>query len=111
MSFEIKIIHKFEKELKALVKKYPSLKTEYHSLITLLENQPYQGTAIGQEYYKIRIAIASKNKGKRGGGRVIICIKILSSTVYMLTIYDKSHKEDLAKGELKAALKEAGIKT
>lgn len=106
MNFNIKIIHKFEKELKALTKKYPSLKTEYNILISLLENNPYKGIPIGQQCYKIRIAIASKNKGKSGGGRVITCVKIFKSTVYMLSIYDKSEKEDLAKGELDTALKE-----
>jgi len=109
MSFDIKVIHKFEKELKVLAKKYPSLKTEYNSLISLLENDPFQGIPIGQECYKIRVAIASKNKGKSGGGRVIICVKNFKRTVYMLSIYDKSKKEDLAKGELNAALKQAGI--
>lgn len=109
MSFNIKIIHKFGKELKALTKKYPSLKAEYNSLITLLEIDPYQGIPIGQQCYKIRIAISSKNKGKSGGGRVITCVKVLKRTVYMLSIYDKSEKEDLAKGELEAAIKEAGL--
>jgi len=111
MSFNIKIIHKFEKELKALTKKYPSLKTEYNTLISLLEKNPYHGIPLGQQCYKIRIAIASKNKGKSGGGRVKSCVKVLKSTVYMLSIYDKSQKDDLGKGELKAALKEAGITT
>ena len=111
MSFNIKVIHKFEKELKALIKKYPSLKTEYKAIISLLEDNPYLGTPLGQQCYKIRISIASKNKGKSGGGRIITCVKILNSTVYLLSIYDKSEKEDIGKGELTAALKEVTDKS
>lgn len=61
---------------------------------------PESGTPIGNNCFKIRIAIASKGKGKRGGARVITYVFIQNSTVYLLTIYDKSEKQDVGDGEL-----------
>jgi len=63
MSYKVIAIPKFEKELKRLVKKYPSLKTEYIELVQTLKSNPDQGTKLGNDCYKIRIAIASKGRG------------------------------------------------
>lgn len=62
MSYKIISIPWFEKELKRLVKKYPSLKKEYIELVHALKHMPEQGTSLGNNCYKIRIAIASKGK-------------------------------------------------
>ena len=71
MSYSIIAVPKFKKELKKLAKKYPSLKDEFATLIESLENEPKQGTSLGKNCYKIRLAIKSKGKGKSGGARVI----------------------------------------
>ena len=71
MSFNLLTTSKFDKELKRLAKKYPSLKKEFSTLIFSLKENPTQGTSIGNNCYKIRLAIASKRKGKSGGARVI----------------------------------------
>jgi mRNA-degrading endonuclease RelE of RelBE toxin-antitoxin system len=102
-------IQPFEKELKRLAKKYPSLKKEYGQLLATLEENPTHGTHLGNDCYKIRIAIASKNKGKRGGGRVITFVYSLTETVYLLTIYDKSEKEDISDNELADYLAEIDL--
>ena len=59
------------------------------------------GTFISNNCYKIRVAIESKGKGKSGGARAITNVYIESETVYLLTIYDKSEKENLKPNELK----------
>lgn len=105
MSYNIIAIPKFKKELKKLAKKYPSLKNEFSDLIESLENEPEQGTALGKNCYKIRLAIASKGKGKSGGARVFTNIVIANTTVYLLTIYDKADKENLTNKELEELLK------
>ncbi len=106
MNYEIIAIPKFKRDIKKLTKKYPSLKSEFANLVDNLEQQPEQGTFIGNNCYKVRLAIASKNKGKSGGARLIICVKILETTVYLLTIYDKSEKENITNAELLDLLKE-----
>lgn len=105
MSYRVKAIPKFEKNLKKLVKRYASLKSEYTALVQRLKENPQQGTLIGHNCYKIRISIASKGKGKSGGARVITHFVIAEDAVYLLTIYDKSEKENLSDKELKELLK------
>jgi len=74
-------------------------------LFKSLENEPTQGKSLGKDCYKIRLAITSKGKGKSGGARVITCVKIISEKVFLLTIYDKSEKEDISDKELNELLK------
>ena len=105
MSYKVKIIPKFEKELKRLSKKYPSLKSDFSLLLQSLQENPSQGVSLGNECYKIRMAIASKGKGKSGGARVITCFKIVHSTVFLLTIFDKSEQENIADKELSELLR------
>jgi len=105
MSFRIEITSYFKKQAKHLLKKYPSLKQELNELVESLVVSPIQGAPIGNNCYKIRISIASKNKGKSGGGRVIIHIHFLQEHVYMLAIYDKSAQESISEIELAELLK------
>jgi mRNA-degrading endonuclease RelE of RelBE toxin-antitoxin system len=105
MNYKVKFIPKFEKELKRLAKKYPSLKNEYIALVQSLKIEPEQGISLGNNCYKIRIAIASKAKGKSGGARVITYVQVIHELVYLLTIFDKSEKENLPDKELQLLLK------
>lgn len=104
MSYKVITIPKFEKELKRLTKKYPSLKTEYIALVQGLKQDPEQGIAIGNHCYKIRLAIASKGKGKSGGARIITYLQVSNTIVYLLSIYDKSEKENISDKELQELL-------
>ena len=105
MNYNIIISGDFEKELKALVKKYASLKREYKELYESLETNPAQGTPIGKNCYKIRLAIRSKNTGKSGGARIITHVKIIKQTVYLLSIYDKSEQSTIIDKELELRIK------
>ncbi|XDD51141.1 type II toxin-antitoxin system RelE/ParE family toxin [Leptospira sp. WS92.C1] len=106
MNFSILTSLQFERELKRLVKKYPSLKKEYKDLISSLENKPTQGNSIGQNCYKIRIPIASKGKGKSGGARVVTCVFLIDKIVYLVSIYDKSEKENISDKELQKIIQD-----
>lgn len=105
MRYNVLTIPPFDKQLKRLAKKYPSLKNEFAELIESLEQEPEQGTHLGNNCYKIRIAIASKGKGKSGGARVITSFIITEKTVFLISIYDKSEKENLSDKELEDLLK------
>lgn len=80
MSYNVLPIPPFDRQLKRLSKKYPSLKEEFLELVDSLEENPEQGTALGKNCYKIRLAIASKGKGKSGGARLITNFVIATST-------------------------------
>lgn len=100
MSYSVKSIEVFERQTKRLAKKYTSLKYELQVLVQALKEYPNQGTAIGKNCYKIRLAIKSKGKGKSSGARVITNYVVAHDAVYLLSIYDKSEKENLSDKEL-----------
>ena len=105
MNYKVKTTSVFEKQAKRLVKKYTSLKSDLLILVDDLKENPKQGTAIGKSCFKIRISISSKGQGKNGGARIITNIVVTESTVYLLSIYDKSEKENLTDKELVELLK------
>ena len=104
MNYSIVVTRRFEKELKRLAKKFSSLKNEFAQLIANIAENPMTGTFIGNNCYKIRLAVSSKGKGKSGGTRVITYLYVETETVYLLTIYDKNEKPDLKSNELKEML-------
>lgn len=83
MSYDIELSANFKKEAKKLSKKYPSLKRELTKLFAELERNPTLGIPLGKNIYKIRLAIASKNKGKSGGARVLSFVKVTQTTVLL----------------------------
>ena len=86
MNYKILPTPRFEKEIKRLAKKFPSLKDEFALLIAELLTNREKGTPLGNNCYKIRFAIGSKGKGKSGGARVITHIYIGTKTLYLLTM-------------------------
>jgi mRNA-degrading endonuclease RelE of RelBE toxin-antitoxin system len=101
MSYSIISTSRFEKEIKRLSKKYPSLKAEFTALVNQISEFPETGIFVGNNCYKIRLAISSKRKGKSGGARVITNVYKFRKTIYLLTIYDKSEKPNIKPNELK----------
>lgn len=105
MSYNVLVIPLFEKQAKRLAKKYPSLKNELAELFENLASHPDQGKALGNNFYKIRLAIHSKGKGKSGGARIITYVRIIDSEVYLTSIYDKSEKSNITNKELEDIFK------
>lgn len=105
MSYNVQTLASFDKQLKRLVRKYPSLKAEYITLIELLEENPASGTYIGNDCYKLRLSIFSKGKGKSGGARVIYYVRVDDTLVMLLSIYDKSEQENISDKDLEKLLK------
>lgn len=100
MNYNLKASHLFEKEFKRLCKKHRSAKDDVISFIQELKKDPFQGTSIGKECYKIRIAIKSKEKGKSGGFRLITRVRITHNTIYLLSIYDKAERDSISDKEI-----------
>ncbi len=106
MSFKIESTHRFRKELKTLAKKFKKIKIDYEKLLDTLETTPTLGTALGNNFYKIRIPNSSIPTGKSGGFRVITLVKIERDSIILLTIYSKTEKENISEDELRAILGE-----
>ncbi|MDR0295335.1 MAG: type II toxin-antitoxin system RelE/ParE family toxin [Prevotellaceae bacterium] len=106
MKYNVLTIPPFDRQLKRLVKKFPSLKAEYADLIENLEENPKNGTPLGDNCFKIRLAIASKGRGKSSGARVITHLYVENETVFLLAIYDKSEQTNISDKELRELLLE-----
>jgi mRNA-degrading endonuclease RelE of RelBE toxin-antitoxin system len=102
VSYKIIPTPPFERELKKLSKKYPSLKMDIMALANELKSNPRLGISIGSEYYKIRMAIASKGKGKSGGARVITYVQVVHELIFLLAIYDKSEITTISNADIES---------
>ncbi len=116
MPVTVRITKNFKSEVKPLLKKYPSLKSDLLRLESELQITPTLGTAIGHNAYKIRLKITSKGKGKSGGARVISLVETTvigfservnddEISVNLLSIYDKADVETISDKELKDLIK------
>ena len=106
---EIIALPLFEKEIKLLYRKYPSIYKDFQQLLKELTENPVAGTSLGHNCFKIRMNITSKKAGKRGGARVITCVKRIASKLYLVSIFDKADRESISKEEISLILKKTGL--
>lgn len=104
MKVTIDRINEFTRNFKRLSKKYKSLKADYSLFLQRLEEDPLAGVDLGGGTHKVRMAIASKGKGKSGGARVITYVVERDGDDYrvtLLTIYDKSEMDSVSDNFIK----------
>lgn len=94
-------------EVPTFTKKWQSLGLSDDTLKNLQEellNNPKVGDVIQGTggIRKIRIPMENKNKGKRGGARVIYVDIELKEVIYFINVYTKNEKDDLTDDERKA---------
>ena len=106
MNYSVELSANFKKEAKRLTKKYPSLKAELIELFAILEQNPTFGIPLGNDIYKIRLAVASKNKGKSGGARVLSFVKVTETTVLLFSIYSKGEVDTLTDKQIQELIKD-----
>lgn len=90
MSFEIIATDDFLKSVKRIYKKHKSIIIDLENLEQSLTENPTLGTSLGNNLFKIRLAVSSSGKGKSGGARIITYVKVIENVVYMSAIYLKS---------------------
>ena len=106
--FDVIPTPRFLRQVKKLKKKYKSLVSELIELEDSLSENPSQGTDLGNNTYKVRLAIESKNSGKSGGARVITYVVTEQKEVYLVSIYDKSEISTIKDSDIKKLVKEVG---
>ena len=112
MNYAIITTKDFESNFRRLSKKYHSLDRDYETLIENLLENPTMGDTLSGNVRKVRMAIASKNKGKSGGARVITCnvlINIANTDIYLLTIYDKGEQDSISEKEIEILKRRNGL--
>ena len=87
---KIRISEEFRNAFKRLKKRHKSLETDFEQLLASLLLDPMQGVELEGGARKVRLAITSKGRGKSGGARVIIRVRIVADELQLLYIYDKA---------------------
>ena len=102
---KIRISDEFKAAYKRLKKKHKSLEADFEKLLLSLQENPRQGVEILEDVWKIRLNITSKGRGKSGGARVIVRIRIVADELQLLYIYDKADFENVSDSYLRDILK------
>ena len=76
----------------------------------MLRQESTHGEPLGQDCYKIRLAIASKSRGKSGGARVITYRRVVDKKaktvkLLLLSMHDKAETASIGKEEIARLLK------
>jgi mRNA-degrading endonuclease RelE of RelBE toxin-antitoxin system len=112
MNFEISPTRDFLAEAKKLKKRYRSFEDDLENFKDSLQKNPYQGAELCPGIRKIRMAIASKGRGKSGSARVITAMAIVdesSGRIALLTIYDKQDADTVDLSVIKEMAQELGF--
>ena len=92
MQYKIESLATFDREVKRLSKRYPSMAADIKALKAEILNNPSLGVNLGNNVRKIRMRIASKGKGKSGGARVItitVVAAVDETEINLLYIYEE----------------------
>ena len=86
---------------------------DYAALLDELEQNPTAGANLGGGLRKVRMAIASKGRGKSGGARVItftVIVAVEEAEINLLYIYDKAERESISLREIEKLLELNGLR-
>lgn len=101
----VKISEDFRVAYKRLKKRYKSLEADFERLLASLLQDPMQGVELEGGVRKVRLAITSKGRGKSGGARVIIRVRIVADELQLLYINDKYDFENVNDAYLRDIMK------
>ena len=102
---KVRMSEDFRAAYKRLKKRHKSLEADFERLLASLLINPLQGVELEGGARKVRLAISSKGRGKSGGARVIIRIRIIADELQLLYIYDKSDFENINDTYLRDVMK------
>jgi mRNA-degrading endonuclease RelE of RelBE toxin-antitoxin system len=111
MPSKVSILPRFNRDLKHLKRKYPSITSEVRDLVIQLENDERPGdriSNINHEVYKVRLKNKSAERGKSGGFRAIYYVWF-EDKIILLTVYSKSDKELVSNEEILALIEDIPI--
>lgn len=105
---KIRISEEFRVAFKQLKKRHKSLADDFEQLLASLLLNPMQGVELEGGARKIRLAITSKGRGKSGGARVIIRVRIVLDELQLLYIYDKADFDNINDAFLRDVMRRMG---
>lgn len=102
---KVRMSEDFRVAYKRLKKRHKSLEHDFELLLVSLLQNPMQGIELEGGARKVRLAITSKGRGKSGGARVIIRVRIVADELQLLYIYDKADFENINDAYLRDVIK------
>ena len=102
---KVRMSEDFRVAYKRLKKRHKSLEDDFERLLSSLLQNPIQGVELESGVRKVRLAISSKGRGKSGGARVIIRVRIVADELQLLYIYDKSDFGNISDAYLRDIMK------
>ena len=96
----------FNRNLRALAKKYRHIRDDIQPVIEQLEQGELPGDqipGIGYPVFKLRVRNSDIQKGKSGGYRLIYYVKTVAGII-LLTVYIKSEQVDIAAQDIQAII-------
>jgi len=100
----------FKRNLRALAKKYRSIRSDIQPLIDNLlagELPGDQVPGVSLTIFKVRLQNSDIQKGKRSGYRCIYYLKT-RNIIILVTVYSKSEQSDISTAKLRSILHEMG---
>ena len=109
MDIVIKPSDEFCRQAKRFAKKFKSFVEDLTAFQRDLQQNPLLGVDLGGGRRKVRLNVNSKNKGKRGGMRIMTyqmeqCHNILY--IFLITVYDKSECSNVSDRYINQIIKE-----
>jgi len=101
----VRMSEDFRAAYKRLKKRHRSLQQDFERLLASLLQNPMQGVELDGGVRKVRLAITSKGRGKSGGARVIVRVRIVADELQLLYIYDKADYENVSDTFLRDVMK------
>ena len=107
---QIAFTPEFQQNLRALAKRYRSIRSDLQTVLDELEAGSFVGdriSGVGEGYsvYKARVRNRDIQKGKSGGYRLIYLVES-PTIVLLLTLYSKSDRADISADEIRSLLNE-----
>ena len=105
---QVKASPTFKRNLRALAKKYRSIRKDIQPVIEQLEQGESPGDripGIGYAVFKLRVRNSDTQKGKSGGYRLIYYVKTETGIIF-LTVYAKSEQVDIAAEDIRNIITE-----
>jgi len=107
---EVSFTFEFKRNLRALSRKYRSIRSDVQPIIDLLESGQLPGDqvpGVSLALFKVRIQNTDIRKGKRSGYRCIYFLRTRDEII-LVTIYSKLDQSDISAKRIKTILKQMG---
>ena len=105
---EVRFTPEFKRNLRALAKKYRSIRSDVDPVIEQIRSGDLVGDqvpGIGYPVFKVRVQNSDVRKGKRSGYRLIYYVRT-PRDVLLITIYSKSEQSDVSAEQVRRIISE-----